>query len=30
MGKTLLDKVWDLHTVRELPNGQRSCLSDSI
>lgn len=22
MGKTLLDKVWDLHTVRELPNGQ--------
>lgn len=22
MGKTLLDKVWDLHTVREMPNGQ--------
>lgn len=22
MGKTLFDKVWDLHTVRELPNGQ--------
>jgi 3-isopropylmalate/(R)-2-methylmalate dehydratase large subunit len=22
MGKTLLDKVWDLHRVRELPNGQ--------
>ncbi|MBK8575114.1 MAG: 3-isopropylmalate dehydratase large subunit [Elusimicrobia bacterium] len=22
MGKTLLDKVWDLHTVRDLPNGQ--------
>lgn len=22
MGKSLLDKVWDLHTVRELPNGQ--------
>jgi 3-isopropylmalate/(R)-2-methylmalate dehydratase large subunit len=22
MGKTLLDKVWDLHTVKELPNGQ--------
>lgn len=22
MGKTLLDKVWDLHAVRELPNGQ--------
>ena len=22
MGKTLLDKVWDLHTVRELPSGQ--------
>ncbi len=22
MGKTLLDKVWDAHTVRELPNGQ--------
>lgn len=22
MGKTLLDKVWDLHTVRELSNGQ--------
>jgi 3-isopropylmalate/(R)-2-methylmalate dehydratase large subunit len=22
MGRTLLDKVWDLHTVRELPNGQ--------
>ena len=22
MSKTLLDKVWDLHSVRELPNGQ--------
>jgi 3-isopropylmalate/(R)-2-methylmalate dehydratase large subunit len=22
MAKTLLDKVWDLHTVRELPSGQ--------
>ena len=22
MGKTLLDKVWDAHTVRELPSGQ--------
>jgi len=22
MGKTLLDKVWDLHTVRTLPSGQ--------
>lgn len=22
MGKTLLDKVWEAHTVRELPNGQ--------
>ncbi|MBI4396402.1 MAG: 3-isopropylmalate dehydratase large subunit, partial [Elusimicrobia bacterium] len=22
MGKTLFDKVWDLHTVRVLPNGQ--------
>jgi 3-isopropylmalate/(R)-2-methylmalate dehydratase large subunit len=22
MGKTLLNKVWDLHTVRELPSGQ--------
>ena len=22
MGKSLLDKVWDLHAVRELPNGQ--------
>lgn len=22
MGKTLLDKVWDAHTVRELPTGQ--------
>ncbi|MGQ0644982.1 MAG: 3-isopropylmalate dehydratase large subunit [Elusimicrobiota bacterium] len=22
MGKTLFDKVWDLHTVRALPNGQ--------
>src|SRR3990167_6226162 len=22
MGKTLLQKVWDLHTVRTLPNGQ--------
>ncbi len=22
MGRTLFDKVWDLHTVRELPNGQ--------
>ena len=22
MGHTLLDKVWDAHTVRELPNGQ--------
>jgi len=22
MGQTLLDKVWDAHTVRELPNGQ--------
>jgi 3-isopropylmalate/(R)-2-methylmalate dehydratase large subunit len=22
VGKTLFDKVWDLHTVRELPNGQ--------
>jgi 3-isopropylmalate/(R)-2-methylmalate dehydratase large subunit len=22
MGKTLLDKVWDLHTVRDLPSGQ--------
>jgi len=22
MGKTLLDKVWDQHTVRELPSGQ--------
>lgn len=22
MGSTLLDKVWDAHTVRELPNGQ--------
>ncbi len=22
MGKTLLEKVWDLHTVRELPSGQ--------
>jgi 3-isopropylmalate/(R)-2-methylmalate dehydratase large subunit len=22
MGKSLLDKVWDLHTVRELPTGQ--------
>ncbi len=22
MGKTLFDKVWDLHTVRELPGGQ--------
>ncbi len=22
MGKNLLDKVWDLHTVRELPSGQ--------
>lgn len=22
MGKTLLEKVWDLHTVRTLPNGQ--------
>ena len=22
MGRTLLDKVWDLHTVRELPGGQ--------
>lgn len=26
MGKTLLDKVWDLHTVRELPNGQTQLL----
>ena len=22
MGKTLLQKVWDLHTVRRLPTGQ--------
>ena len=22
MSKTLLDKVWDAHTVRQLPNGQ--------
>ena len=22
MGKTLLQKVWDLHTVRQLPTGQ--------
>ena len=22
MGKTLLDKVWEKHTVRELPSGQ--------
>ena len=22
MGKTLLHKVWDAHTVRELPSGQ--------
>ena len=22
MGKNLLDKVWDLHAVRELPSGQ--------
>jgi 3-isopropylmalate/(R)-2-methylmalate dehydratase large subunit len=22
MGKTLLDKVWDAHTVRQMPNGQ--------
>ena len=22
MGQTLLEKVWDLHTVRRLPNGQ--------
>jgi 3-isopropylmalate/(R)-2-methylmalate dehydratase large subunit len=22
MGKTLLEKVWDMHTVRELPSGQ--------
>ena len=22
MGKTLLRKVWDAHTVRQLPNGQ--------
>ena len=22
MGKTLLQKVWDLHTVRTLPSGQ--------
>jgi 3-isopropylmalate/(R)-2-methylmalate dehydratase large subunit len=22
MGKTLLEKVWDLHTVRRLPTGQ--------
>jgi 3-isopropylmalate/(R)-2-methylmalate dehydratase large subunit len=22
MGKSLLDKVWDQHTVRELPSGQ--------
>ena len=22
MGRTLLDKVWDAHAVRELPNGQ--------
>src|SRR3989344_4357536 len=22
MGKTLFDKVWDLHTVRELPGGE--------
>src|SRR6187399_400235 len=22
MGKTLLQKVWDLHTVRKLPTGQ--------
>src|SRR4026207_1741610 len=22
MGKTLLQKVWDLHTVRQLPSGQ--------
>ena len=22
MGRSLLEKVWDLHTVRELPGGQ--------
>ena len=26
MGKTLLDKVWDAHTVRELPNGMTQLL----
>ena len=23
MGKSLFDKVWDLHTVQPLPGGQR-------
>src|SRR5258706_14402215 len=26
MGKTLLQKVWDLHTVRRLPTGQTQLL----
>ena len=26
MGRTLLDKVWDTHAVRELPNGQTQLL----
>lgn len=26
MGKSLFDKVWDLHTVRELPGGQSQLL----
>jgi 3-isopropylmalate/(R)-2-methylmalate dehydratase large subunit len=26
MGRSLLDKVWDLHTVRELPGGQTQLL----
>jgi 3-isopropylmalate/(R)-2-methylmalate dehydratase large subunit len=26
MGRNLLDKVWDLHTVRELPSGQTQLL----
>ena len=26
MGRSLLDKVWDLHSVRELPGGQTQLL----
>ncbi|MFM8683742.1 MAG: 3-isopropylmalate dehydratase large subunit, partial [Chthoniobacterales bacterium] len=26
MGKTLFDKVWEAHTVRDLPNGMTQLL----